>query len=96
VFGRTDFFFIILKTLLSAEQIIQIFFITFFLILLVVIDLVFCSGATGSGATNAAAYARLAARLSGAVRRPGLRRGLNRVGGAMLVGAGLAVVFRRS
>jgi threonine/homoserine/homoserine lactone efflux protein len=46
-------------------------------------------------ALNAAAYALLAARLSGAVRRPGLRRALNRVGGAVLVGAGLAVALRR-
>jgi threonine/homoserine/homoserine lactone efflux protein len=49
----------------------------------------------GLAALNAAAYALLAARLSGAVRRPGLRRALNRAGGAMLVGAGLAVVLRR-
>jgi threonine/homoserine/homoserine lactone efflux protein len=46
-------------------------------------------------AANAALYAVLAARLSGAVRRPGLRRGLNRAGGAVLVGAGLAVALRR-
>jgi threonine/homoserine/homoserine lactone efflux protein len=46
-------------------------------------------------ALNAAAYALLAARLSGAVRRPGLRRALNRTGGAVLVGAGLAVALRR-
>ena len=47
-------------------------------------------------AANAAAYALLAARLSGAVLRPGRRRALNRAGGAMLVGAGLLVVLRRS
>jgi threonine/homoserine/homoserine lactone efflux protein len=47
-------------------------------------------------AANAAAYAVLAARLSGAVRRPGLRRALNRAGGAVLVGAGLTVALRRS
>ncbi|WP_372621695.1 LysE family translocator [Falsiroseomonas sp.] len=47
-------------------------------------------------AANAAAYALLAARLSGAVRRPGLRRALNRAGGAVLVGAGLAVALRRA
>ncbi|PWS38450.1 lysine transporter LysE [Falsiroseomonas bella] len=47
------------------------------------------------GALNAAAYALLAARLSGAVRRPGLRRVLNRAGGAVLVGAGLTVALRR-
>ncbi len=46
-------------------------------------------------AANAAAYALLAARLSGAVRRPGLRRALNRAGGAVLVGAGFAVALRR-
>lgn len=48
------------------------------------------------GAANAAVYAMLAARLSGAVRRPALRRALNRAGGAMLVAAGLMVVLRRS
>lgn len=47
-------------------------------------------------AANAAAYAVLAGRLSAAVRRPGLRRGLNRLGGAVLVGAGLAVALRRA
>lgn len=46
-------------------------------------------------ALNAAAYALLAARLSGAVRRPGLRRAMNRMGGAVLFGAGLAVALRR-
>jgi threonine/homoserine/homoserine lactone efflux protein len=47
------------------------------------------------GALNAAAYAVLAARLSGAVRRPSWRRALNRTGGAVLVGAGCAVALRR-
>jgi threonine/homoserine/homoserine lactone efflux protein len=47
-------------------------------------------------AANAGAYALLAARLSGAVRRPGLRRALNRTGGAVLVGAGLVVALRRA
>jgi threonine/homoserine/homoserine lactone efflux protein len=47
-------------------------------------------------AANAAAYAALASRLSGAVRRPALRRALNRAGGAVLVGAGLAVALRRA
>jgi threonine/homoserine/homoserine lactone efflux protein len=47
-------------------------------------------------AANAALYAVLAARLSGAVRRPGLRRAMNRAGGAVLVGAGLAVALRRA
>jgi threonine/homoserine/homoserine lactone efflux protein len=41
-------------------------------------------------ALNALIYALLAARLSGAVRRPGVRRAFNRVGGSMLVGAGVA------
>jgi threonine/homoserine/homoserine lactone efflux protein len=41
-------------------------------------------------AVNAAIYALLAARLSGAVRRPGVRRAFNRCGGTVLVGAGLA------
>jgi len=47
-------------------------------------------------ALNAAGYALLAARLSGAMRRPGLRRALNRMGGALLVAAGLAVALRRA
>jgi threonine/homoserine/homoserine lactone efflux protein len=41
-------------------------------------------------AVNAAIYALLAARLSGAVRRPAVRRAFNRCGGTVLVGAGLA------
>ncbi len=45
---------------------------------------------------NAAAYALLAGRLSGAVRRPWLRRAFNRAGGAALIGAGLAVALRRA
>ena len=48
------------------------------------------------GAANATAYALLASRISGAVRRPGLRRALNRAGGTVLVGAGLAVALRRA
>lgn len=44
---------------------------------------------------NALGYAILAGRLSGAVRRPGVRRVLNRLGGSVLVGAGLAVALRR-
>lgn len=47
-------------------------------------------------AANAAAYAALASRLSGAVRRPGLRRAMNRAGGTVLIGAGLAVALRRA
>ena len=47
-------------------------------------------------AANAAIYALLAARLSGAVRRPGLRRAFNRCGGSVLVGAGLATAAIRS
>ncbi|MBR0648387.1 LysE family translocator [Roseomonas terrae] len=46
-------------------------------------------------AANAAIYALLAARLSGAVRRPGVRRAFNRGGGTMLVGAGLATAAMR-
>lgn len=46
-------------------------------------------------ALNAAGYALLASRLSGAVRRPSIRRLLNRTGGTMLMGAGLAVALRR-
>lgn len=47
-------------------------------------------------ALNATGYALLAARLSGAMRRPGLRRALNRMGGALLVAAGLTVALRRA
>ncbi|WP_237215331.1 LysE family translocator [Falsiroseomonas oryziterrae] len=47
-------------------------------------------------ACNAGAYALLAGRLSGAVRRPSLRRALNRAGGAVLVAAGLTVALRRA
>jgi threonine/homoserine/homoserine lactone efflux protein len=46
-------------------------------------------------AANAAAYAVLAGRISGAVRRPAVRRVFNRTGGAVLMGAGLAVALRR-
>ena len=50
----------------------------------------------GLAAVNAAIYALLAARLSGAVRRPGVRRAFNRCGGTVLVGAGLATAAMRS
>lgn len=46
-------------------------------------------------AANAAIYAVLAARLAGALRRPGVRRWLNRLGGSVLVGAGLATAAMR-
>jgi threonine/homoserine/homoserine lactone efflux protein len=46
-------------------------------------------------AINAGLYALLATRLSGAVRRPGLRRALNRGGGAVLMGAGIATAALR-
>lgn len=46
-------------------------------------------------AANAALYAVLAARLSGAVRRPAVRRWINRTGGTMLIGAGLATAAMR-
>ena len=49
----------------------------------------------GLAALNALAYALLATRLSGAVRRPALRRGLNRLGGGLLIGAGLATATLR-
>ncbi|MBR0660971.1 LysE family translocator [Neoroseomonas oryzicola] len=41
-------------------------------------------------AVNAGIYALLAARLSGAVARPAVRRAFNRTGGTLLVGAGVA------
>lgn len=50
----------------------------------------------GLAAVNAAIYALLASRLSGAVRRPGVRRAFNRCGGTVLVGAGLATAAMRS
>jgi threonine/homoserine/homoserine lactone efflux protein len=46
-------------------------------------------------ALNAAIYALLAARLSGAVGRPSVRRAFNRAGGALLVGAGVATAAMR-
>ena len=45
------------------------------------------------GALNALGYALLAGRLSGAIRRPGTRRALNRAGGSMLIGAGMATAL---
>ena len=45
------------------------------------------------GATNALSYALLAGRLSGAIARPGPRRLLNRAGGSLLIGAGLATAL---
>lgn len=47
------------------------------------------------GALNAALYASLAGRVSGAVGRPSFRRWLNRAGGSALVGAGLATAAAR-
>jgi threonine/homoserine/homoserine lactone efflux protein len=47
------------------------------------------------GAVHALAYALLAGRLSGAVARPAVRRGFNRVGGGMLIGAGVATAAMR-
>lgn len=46
-------------------------------------------------AANAMLYALLAGRLSGAVARPAVRRALNRVGGSVLVGAGVATAAMR-
>ena len=46
-------------------------------------------------AVNAGIYALLASRLSGAVRRPAVRRAFNRGGGAVLIGAGLATAAMR-
>lgn len=46
---------------------------------------------------NAAAYALLAARARGAIRRPEVRRWVNRAGGSLMIGAGiLAAGWRRS
>lgn len=49
----------------------------------------------GLGALNAACYALLAGKLSDAVRRPAIRRGFNRLGGGILIGAGLATAAMR-
>jgi len=46
-------------------------------------------------AANAALYALLAGRLAGAVRRPAVRRLVNRAGGTMLIGAGVATAAMR-
>ena len=46
-------------------------------------------------ALNALLYALAAGRLSGAVRRPEVRRALNRAGGGVLIGAGLATATLR-
>ncbi len=46
-------------------------------------------------AMNAAVYAVLAGRLSGAVQRPAMRRGFNRLGGGVLIAAGVATAAMR-
>lgn len=46
-------------------------------------------------AANTLVYALLAGQMSSLVRRPSVRRGLNRTGGGVLVGAGLALVLKR-
>lgn len=46
---------------------------------------------------NAGAYALMASAAGGAIRRPSLRRAVNRVGGSFLIGAGLlAALWRRA
>jgi len=49
----------------------------------------------GLGALNALSYALLAGKLSDAVRRPPVRRAFNRLGGGMLMGAGIATAAMR-
>ncbi len=46
-------------------------------------------------ALNALVYALLAGQVSSLVRRPRVRRGFNRAGGGVLVGAGLALALKR-
>ena len=46
-------------------------------------------------AVNAMLYALLAGQMSSLVRRPAVRRGFNRTGGGVLIGAGLALALRR-
>jgi threonine/homoserine/homoserine lactone efflux protein len=51
----------------------------------------------GLAGLNAAAYAWMAAAAGNAVRRPSLRRAVNRLGGGLLIGAGLlAALWRRA
>jgi threonine/homoserine/homoserine lactone efflux protein len=48
-------------------------------------------------ALNATAYALTASAAGGAIRRPSIRRAVNRVGGSFLIGAGLlAALWRRA
>jgi len=47
-------------------------------------------------AANALVYAMLASRLSATVRRPDLRRLVNRIGGSVLMAAGFAIALRRA
>lgn len=49
----------------------------------------------GLGALNALGYALLAGKLSDAVRRGPVRRAFNRLGGSMLIGAGIATAAMR-
>ena len=46
-------------------------------------------------ALNALLYASLAGQVSSLVRRPAVRRGFNRAGGSVLVGAGLTLALKR-
>lgn len=46
-------------------------------------------------ALNALLYALLAGQMSSLVRRPAVRRGFNRAGGSVLVGAGLTLALKR-
>lgn len=45
---------------------------------------------------NAAGYALLAGRLRETIRRPAVLKAVNRVGGGVLVGAGIAIALRRA
>lgn len=47
------------------------------------------------GAANALFYAVLAGQMSSVVRRPTVRRGFNRAGGGVLMGAGVALALKR-
>jgi threonine/homoserine/homoserine lactone efflux protein len=63
-----------------------------FLVQMIVLEATFVTLA----AINAMAYALVAARARGAVRRPAVQRAVNRLGGSLLIGAGVAtVVWRR-
>lgn len=57
--------------------------------------LILVASFVGLAAINAMSYALLAGHMSSLVRRPSVRRGFNRAGGGVLVGAGLVLALKR-